>query len=472
MNVKFFYGKSAKIEVMKDTIRILHINDLHSHFEQYPQLKRAVDDLSQTDRELIKVDLGDNVDKSHPLSDATAGRFNVALMNELGIDYATIGNNEGIGLAKAELDCLYEQANFQPIIGNLKDKGRQPDWAKPYLIYQTKAGTKIAFLAYTFPYYVTYAPNGWEVLNPLKQLEEDLARPEVQDSDLVVLLSHLGIRYDEQIAETYPQVNLIIGSHTHHLFEEGKLINETYLAAADRYGYYIGCIDLTVEDGQLRECQIVAIPTKTYLLDLDKEDQVFIQAMREEGYRRLAQEKVADLGRKLSFEETCQLVLEAVCRETDSQLTVLNTGLIMKTLGPQVTMADLQEALPHQMRMARLVVTGQELKEICQEVFTKAELLRNQTIKGMGFRGKTFGQVITGNFAYKNGNLLYNGRVVDSHEKFSLVLVDQYYYAAYFPTIKEKDATLLFPDLLRELVAKYLRKNGANWDKSIITASR
>lgn len=62
MNVKFFCGKSAKIEVMKDTIRILHINDLHSHFEQYPQLKRAVDDLSQTDRELIKVDLGDNVD--------------------------------------------------------------------------------------------------------------------------------------------------------------------------------------------------------------------------------------------------------------------------------------------------------------------------------------------------------------------------------------------------------------------------
>ena len=60
------------------------------------------------------------------------------------------------------------------------------------------------------------------------------------------------------------------------------------------------------------------------------------------------------------------------------------------------------------MRMARLVVTGQELKEICQEVFTKAELLKNQAIKGMGFRGKTFGEVITGNFAYKNGNLLYN----------------------------------------------------------------
>ena len=142
----------------------------------------------------------------------------------------------------------------------------------------------------------------------MARLEEDLARPEVRDADIVVVLSHLGVRYDEQIAETYPQVNLIIGSHTHHLFEEGKLINETYLAAADRYGYYIGCIDLTVKNGQLIECQIEAIPTKSYILDLDKEDETFIKAMREEGHRRLAQKKVANLGRELDFDETCQLV--------------------------------------------------------------------------------------------------------------------------------------------------------------------
>ena len=69
----------------------------------------------------------------------------------------------------------------------------------------------------------------------------------------------------------------------------------------------------------------------------------------------------------------------------------------------------------------------------------------------MGFRGKTFGEVITGNFAYKNGNLLYNRRVVDSNEKFSLVLVDQYYFSSYFPTIKEKEVHASFPDLFRNL---------------------
>ena len=74
-----------------------------------------------------------------------------------------------------------------------------------------------------------------------------------------------------------------------------------------------GCIDLTVENGQLIECQVEAIPTKSYILDLDKEDEAFIKAMREEGHRRLAQKKVANLGRELDFDETCQLVLQAVC---------------------------------------------------------------------------------------------------------------------------------------------------------------
>ena len=76
-------------------------------------------------------------------------------MNELGIDYATIGNNEGIGLAKDELDCLYEQAQFQPIIGNLKDEEGQPEWAKPYLVHKTKAGTKKKLLSWPIPFPIT-----------------------------------------------------------------------------------------------------------------------------------------------------------------------------------------------------------------------------------------------------------------------------------------------------------------------------
>ena len=92
-----------------------------------------------------------------------------------------------------------------------------------------------------------------------------------------------------------------MGATRIHLFEEGKLVNETYLAAADRYGYYLGCIDLTVENGQLIGCQIEAIPTKSYILDLDKEDETFIKLC----VRKVivvSSEKVANLGRELDFD--------------------------------------------------------------------------------------------------------------------------------------------------------------------------
>ncbi|MGT2906787.1 bifunctional metallophosphatase/5'-nucleotidase [Streptococcus dentiloxodontae] len=441
---------------MKEAIRILHLNDLHSHFEHYPQVKAFFEQESQTKAEVIKLDLGDNVDKSHPMTDATSGRFNVALMNELGIDYATIGNNEGIGLSKAELNELYREANFTVILNNLKEGGKQPKWAQPFFIHETKKGHKIAFLAYTHPYYSTYAPNGWQVLEPIAELVKDLARPEVATADLVIVLSHLGIRFDEKIAETFSQVDLIIGSHTHHLFEEGKQVNGVYLAAADRYGEYAGRIDLELEDGLLRACTIEAVPTKT--MPMDKEDEDFIKAIYEEGYRHLAKEKVVNLGCALSFDESFDLILSAVRQESNSQLTLLNTGLLLKPFEAEVTKADLHAALPHQMRLIRLIVTGQELLTICREIFSKVPFLQHQKIKGMGFRGETFGSVLSGGFAYKNEEIVYNNKAISLDETFSLVLVDQYYFASYFPALKEHEAELLFPDLLREAVAHYLKK--------------
>ena len=162
---------------MKESLRILHINDLHSHFETYPKIKRFFAEHSKTQREVLRFDIGDNVDKSHPLTDVSAGRVNVDLMNDLGIDFATIGNNEGIGLAKAEINQLYHKADFQVILGNLRDKKGRPSWAQPYVIYETKAGTKLALLAYTFPYYWTYEPNGWQVLDAISSLKKDLENP-------------------------------------------------------------------------------------------------------------------------------------------------------------------------------------------------------------------------------------------------------------------------------------------------------
>lgn len=113
----------------ENVLKILHLNDLHSHFENYPKIKRFFADKSVGYSDVLRFDIGDNVDRSHALSEATLGQANVELMNALDLTAATIGNNEGLGLPKEKLDKLYANANFDVVLANLKDKGKQPSWA-------------------------------------------------------------------------------------------------------------------------------------------------------------------------------------------------------------------------------------------------------------------------------------------------------------------------------------------------------
>ena len=60
---------------MSEHIRLLHINDLHSYFEAYPKIKRFFEEKRSSQQvETLTLDLGDNIDRSHPLTDATLGQ--------------------------------------------------------------------------------------------------------------------------------------------------------------------------------------------------------------------------------------------------------------------------------------------------------------------------------------------------------------------------------------------------------------
>ena len=70
---------------------------------------------------------------------------------------------------------------------------------------------------------------GWKVDDPIEVLKN-----QIQDmkgkADLFVLLSHLGIHDDELIGHEFPEVDVVIGGHTHHIFHEGKMVDSTLLS--------------------------------------------------------------------------------------------------------------------------------------------------------------------------------------------------------------------------------------------------
>ena len=71
---------------------------------------------------VLTVDIGDHVDRFHSISEATNGLGNTKLLNEALYDYVTIGNNEGITLAKEHLNRLYDDAGFEVLVANLFEK--------------------------------------------------------------------------------------------------------------------------------------------------------------------------------------------------------------------------------------------------------------------------------------------------------------------------------------------------------------
>ena len=226
-------------------LRILHLNDLHSHLERFPVIERFFAEKSHEEVESLSFDLGDNVDRVHPLTEATEGQFNVELMNRLDLTAATIGNNEGLGLTHEMLSHLYDEANFPVLLSNLATNFAQ---SEP-LIVTTSFGLRIGIIGLTAPYVLAYPQAGWELSDPFVVLDELLPK---LDCDFTILLSHLGKNVDEQIAKDYDEIDLIIGAHTHHLFEHGAQVNQTLLAAAGRYGEYVGQIDKTInENNQL-----------------------------------------------------------------------------------------------------------------------------------------------------------------------------------------------------------------------------
>ncbi|MBA5269424.1 MULTISPECIES: bifunctional metallophosphatase/5'-nucleotidase [Enterococcus] len=453
-----------------EKIVLLHTNDLHSHLENWPKIRRFIEQKKRENEKkenttTITVDLGDFVDRWHPLSEATDGQANVELMNNVGYDAVTIGNNEGVGNAKDQLNHLYDQANFDILLDNLFDKHllQPPKWAKKYKIIETPQQTKIGLLALTAPFPLTYSPNGWDIRNPydiLPELVEEL-RPKV---DILVLMSHLGIQDDRQIAQELPSIDVILGSHTHHLLIDGQIVNGVQLAAAGKYGQYVGEVHLTVDEHKnIIQKSARAIPTETMMTFIEDEQES--QDYLTKGHELLAAKKVAKLPYDLSvdiFAEHSFIyeALEAVKYRGQTQGAMLNSGLFLTGLPAGLINQDqLHTALPHPMHLLNVTLKGSDLIRLVLEIEKNRAFLRNYPIRGMGFRGKIFGQVVYSGISYDavNHQVHWLNQPIDNERRYTFTTVDHFMFVPFFPTIEiAGENEFLFPEFIRSAVGEYL----------------
>ena len=447
---------------------ILHTNDLHSHFENWPKIRRFLQQQRATAEAagtaVLTVDDGDAMDRAHPLSEATDGQANIELLNQIHYDAATIGNNEGIGNSHQVLEDLYDQTNFPVVLANLfEPDGTRPQFAHPVVYKTTPQGTRIAIIGFTAPFFLTYGPNGWQVKTVgaiLPELLDQIAGT----YDVLVMLSHLGLETDRHLARHYPQIDVIVGGHTHHLLKHGEQVEQTLLTAAEKYGHYVGRIELTLDDQHRivdRRAEAISV------LDLPEEsaDQAEIEGYLAKGHALLAAQPVAWLPSPLTIDYNrpsplLDLGLHAVAETGGTTASVLNAGLFLHNLDAGLVTKDtLHSLLPHPMHLMTVTLTGQDIWRFMMEVEKNRMFLRHFHMVGMSFRGKIFGDVSAQGMALDHKRrVTWQNQPLVENKTYTFTTVDHYLFIPFFPTIEIMGHNqLLFPQFLRDSVGDYLQ---------------
>ncbi|WP_226529101.1 bifunctional metallophosphatase/5'-nucleotidase [Metabacillus niabensis] len=462
---------------MLEKVHLYHTNDLHSHFENWPSivqfLKTKKTYHAEQQEQMILLDIGDHADRFHPITEATKGKANVHLLNHLQYDAVTIGNNEGITFSHDDLDMLYEDAKFPVILSNLyTELGERPKWVVPFHIITLHNGTKIALLGVTVFYEKFYELLGWKVKDPFQSLTETIQQVKEQ-VDIIVLMSHLGISDDEIIANEFPEIDVIIGGHTHHVLPEGKEINQTLIAGAGKYGRYIGRISLTIDT---EEKKIMTHKATVYPMDDEKEVcEETIQWLQQTSLEsdQILSEVIGTSEENLSldwFQDSTfpKLLVQAIKEWCDGEVAMVNSGIILEPLqkGP-VTRKDLHRICPHPINPCKVFLKGDVLKEVI--VQSRDENMEQLKLKGLGFRGKVMGRMVFDGIdvrmkVFQDGkehvtDIFINGEKIQADRIYAVATIDMFTLGPLYPEIGHAEKKIFYmPELLRDLLAWKLGK--------------
>lgn len=461
------------------SIRIIHTNDLHSHFEAMPKIAHYVKRRREEvrDEHLLMIDLGDHMDRSNPITEVSLGMANRKVLEASGYGWITMGNNEGITLTKEELNRLYTGISPHVIISNLFDeKGLDyPDWAKPYEII-TMDGLRIGLIGLTTPYKEYYRLLGWQVMTA-EEILPDLIRTLSPQVDFLILLSHLGLPNDRLIAQEYPEIRLILGAHSHHLLQEGEWIGSTLITQAGKDGHEVGEVLIEWVEGEEGGPQSWKMKARTFSTVEEEEDEEIAALIRRN--ERMAEEvlnrEVILLHESLPVhweEESpfANLLAQSVRIFTKADIALVNAGLLLHSLPEGVTTKkDLLRVCPHPINPCVISIRALELKEIIEEALQPEKV--RQRVRGYGFRGEVLGfPALDGCEVYLEANgdrpkvveLMLGGKPLSPETVIRLGTIDMFMFLKPYQGLK-KDLSpqFLLPDFLRTLLANELTREGA-----------
>ena len=244
-----------------DAITLLHFNDLHSHLEAFTprdqpeqggvaRIKTLVEQSRAAGPTLV-LGAGDYF-QGTIFFNAWKGSEGVMVLNDLGLDAATLGNHEfdlgpvelGDRLRGAPVEIggnTYQTESLQaPVVVTNLDVAAEPALAgliKPSLILE-KNGQRYGILGVITETTPNISSPGDRVkfLDYQQSVQAEIDRLEAQGIERFILLSHAGYEVDKKIIPNLSEIDVVISGHDHALLGDPASLPE-FMAAQVRGPY-------------------------------------------------------------------------------------------------------------------------------------------------------------------------------------------------------------------------------------------
>jgi 5'-nucleotidase len=369
---------------------ILHTNDLHGHFlperakwlegEPYIGGFKAIDawvrDVEKRfgEERVLLLDGGDLLTGT-PLTDLEVRGFRGGAMLEfleaIHYDGWVVGNHE-FDKGFANVEAMVKASKIPVLSSNLLSPEGGPameglqasiiidaDGLRVGIIGATTVGLSHLASASTMRHIL--------LLHPHESVQTEIDKLDPL-TDLLVLVSHLGLDADRRLAKSVTGLDVIIGGHSHTPMKAAELVNGVRIVQAGSYGRSIGQMRLSVEQDEIGDFHWALVDLVPEVIPGEASPEVHALVAEYEGvlekeFGAIIGEATETLERSYHGPNTLGNWITDVLREaTGAQIGLYNSGGIRADLaaGP-ISRGDLFQVFPFSNAVVTFEISGSEL---------------------------------------------------------------------------------------------------------------
>lgn len=235
---------------------LVHTNDIHGHLEAstgavesggFVRAATIIGTLKAAFPDRVVVLDGGDFALGTPTSGLFFGLPTAEAMACVGYDAVAIGNHE-FDWGQPAMRRLLEASNAPTLCANLLQESDGSHPFPPFTVVE-KSGVRLGIVGLVAPDTATRTPaahtRGWKFLAAEPAARQALdSLPEV---DAVLALTHLGEDGDRALARATPELDLIVGGHSHTALQQPVVENGVPIVQAGCYSKFVGVMEVEVD---------------------------------------------------------------------------------------------------------------------------------------------------------------------------------------------------------------------------------